>query len=310
MVNMLKRDGKVFDFECKMWSKDGKVKNCLISVRLYLEDGILEGSIIDITERKLVEEKINKLNIELEKRVAKRTEELISVNKELEAFSYSVAHDLKAPLRAINGFSSILMENYLDKVDKEAQNYLNLIKTNIQKMDTLIYDLLELSKIYRHEISFSKIDFNSMVNSIYNEIATPDVKEAFSFKVKSLPDSYGDSHLMHQVWINLLSNALKYTMKSKIKRIEVNGYKEGDNNIYYVKDSGVGFNPEYKNKLFGVFQRLHKTEEFEGTGVGLAIVQRIINRHKGKVWAEGEENNGATFYFSLPNIKIDNEQSK
>ena len=187
---------------------------------------------------------------------------------------------------------------------------MNIIRTNTQKMDQLITDLLALSRVSRSEMRFSRIDMTTLVHSIYHEIASPEMQEKFVFSVSPLPDAYGDPTLMRQVWSNLISNAIKYTMPKDERTIEIGGHTEKGTNAYYVKDSGVGFNPDYTHKLFGVFQRLHKTEEFEGSGVGLAIVQRIIHRHGGHTWAEGKINQGATIYFSLPEKEVDHELPK
>ena len=221
-------------------------------------------------------------------------------NKELEAFSYSVSHDLRAPLRAIEGYSRFVLEDYMEKLDDEGKRLLNIIRTNTRKMDQLITDILALSRVSRTEMKLSRIDMTTLVNSIYHESASPEIQEKFVFSVSALPDAFGDPTLIRQVWANLISNAIKYTLPKEERRIEIGGRVESDMNIYYIKDTGVGFNPDYTHKLFGLFQRLHKAEEFEGTGVGLAIVQRIVLRHGGKVWAEGKVNEGATFWFSMP----------
>jgi PAS domain S-box-containing protein len=237
---------------------------------------------------------------EAEKQQQALAAQLQETNKELEAFSYSVSHDLRSPLRAIDGFSRVLLEEYYNTLDEEGKRLLDVIRFNTQKMDQLITDLLVLSRVSRTGITFSRIDMTTLSRSIYHESASPDDQSKFDFSVAPLPDAYGDPTLMRQVWSNLLSNAIKFTMPKDARKIEIGGRTENGMNIYYVKDTGVGFNPDYTHKLFDLFQRLHKTEEFEGTGVGLAIVQRIIYRHGGQVWAEGKVNEGATFYFSLP----------
>ena len=192
------------------------------------------------------------------------------------------------------------LEDYGSKLDKEGQELLGLIRSNTQKMDQLITDILTLSRVTRSEQKKSKIDMTKMALSMLNEAASPEVQEKISLKIDALPESYADPAFIKQVWINLISNALKFSSLKKKQEITIGGFNREGFNVYYVKDNGVGFNPEYTHKLFGVFQRLHKSEDFEGNGVGLAIVQRIIHRHGGKVWAEGKEGKGATFYFSLP----------
>ena len=258
------------------------------------------GTVLDITERKQAEKELFNLNTQLEQRVIERTSQLEAANKELEAFSYSVSHDLRAPLRAVDGFSKFVLEDYEDKLDSEGKRLLKLIRSNTQKMDQLITDLLALSRVTRNELNFSDINMTQMAISMFNETAAPDVHDKISLKVDPLPEACADPTYMRQVWANLIANAIKFSSKEKKPIIKICGQTETGFNIYCVKDNGVGFNPEYAHKLFGVFQRLHKSDDFEGTGVGLAIVQRIIQRHGGKVWAESVEGKGATFYFSLP----------
>jgi PAS domain S-box-containing protein len=253
-----------------------------------------------LEDQKRAEEEIQKLNAGLETRVVERTSQLEAANKELEAFSYSVSHDLRAPLRAIDGFSRIVVEEYAKKLDAEGNRLLNVICANTKKMDELITDLLNLSRVSRGEMKVIRVDMVKLAKSTYSEAASPDVQQQYEFSVEPLPEAYCDPALVRQVWTNLISNAIKFTATKDVRRIEIGSRTEDGMNIYFVKDSGVGFDPQYASKLFGVFQRLHKSEDFEGTGIGLAIVQRIIHRHGGKVWAEGKVGEGATFYFSLP----------
>jgi PAS domain S-box-containing protein len=236
----------------------------------------------DITERKRAEAKIRNLN------------------HELEAFTYSVSHDLRAPLRSIDGYSKILLEDYFDKLDEEGQRVIQVIMNNAKRMSKLIDDLLEFSRLGRKDISLASLNMTHFVKNIAQELAEHEGKRNIAIKVNPLLPSAVDIDMMHQVWENLLSNAIKYTGKNPNPSIEVSSIQNGNEVAYSVKDNGVGFDMQYVGKLFNVFQRLHKIQDFNGTGIGLAIVKRIIDRHNGRVWAEGKLNGGATFYFTIP----------
>lgn len=227
-------------------------------------------------------------------------EKLEYSNKELESFSYSVSHDLRAPLRAIDGFSKFLLEDYSERLDAEGQRLLKVIKENARKMDKLISDLLSLSRLSRTEIRFTRVDMRQLAASVFNEQTIADAGESFELNLGDLPVVLADPVLMKQVWENLISNAIKYSSKSRTKKIEIACVENDETFQFSIRDHGAGFEKKYKDKLFGVFQRLHKAADYPGTGIGLSIVQRIIARHGGEVWAEGAVNKGAVFNFSLP----------
>jgi two-component system sensor histidine kinase/response regulator len=241
------------------------------------------------------EAKIKDLNTSLQKNL----QQVESMNKELESFSYSVSHDLRAPLRSIMGYAKILEEDYHDKLDNSGKQALGTIQQNAGRMNNLIDDLLEFSKQGRKHLSKSLVNVEELVTKIVSEIGTTNKHNA-EIKVGELHSMYADHSLLTQVWINLISNAIKYSSKKDAPQIQIGSQKNQDEIIYFVRDNGSGFDMTYVDKLFNVFQRLHKSTDFEGTGIGLALVQRIISRHDGRVWAEGKLNEGATFYFSLP----------
>lgn len=264
-----------------------------------LAESLARRAAVAIDNANLYEEAKN-LNQELEERVQKRTEQLEIVNKELEAFSYSVSHDLRAPLRAIDGFSGFLFEDYSEKLDDEGRRLLKVIRSNSVQMGQLIDDLLEFSRMNRVKINFIKINMYDLVREVYEEVVQFEKNREIEFKLADLAGAVGDYGLIKQVWRNLISNAVKYTRKEKISKIKIYSRPENNSMIYYIKDNGVGFDMKYTNKLFGVFQRMHKASEFEGTGVGLALVKRIILKHGGIVKAKSKINEGAVFYFTLP----------
>ena len=282
-----------------------KAQNKLRALNEQLEQKVEERTAAlkaEISERKRAEQEIRKLNEELERRVIDRTAQLQFANNELEAFAYSVSHDLRVPLRAIDGFSLILLDEYTDKLDDEGKRLLSIVRENTKKMGQLIDDLLQFSRAGRKEIVRSEINMEELAHKAFNELKPTAGERNVDLKINSLPPAYGDTSVIYQILINLISNALKYTKPKDAAVVEIGGREEKRENIYYVKDNGVGFDMRYVNKLFGIFQRLHSPEDFEGTGVGLALVQRIIHKHGGRVWAEGKINEGASFYFTLPNI--------
>ncbi|MBI1289591.1 MAG: PAS domain S-box protein [Flavobacteriales bacterium] len=255
---------------------------------------------IDVTDRKKAENELRELNRSLEKMVDQRTAQLQASNQELESFSYSVSHDLRAPLRAINGFSEMLEKQYTQTLDDNAKRLLGIIKSNALTMGKLIDDLLEFSRTGRKEVRNSQVSMQEVVENILSDLKQEYPEGGTKITLGKLPVSKCDPQLMRHVWGNLISNAFKYSSKKENPEITIWAEDTENEILYHIKDNGAGFNMEYADKLFGVFQRLHSTSEFQGTGVGLAIVNRIVNKHGGRVWAEAEVGKGATFHFSLP----------
>jgi PAS domain S-box-containing protein len=248
---------------------------------------------VDITNLKKSEETLKE-----------RTAQLVAANRELESFCYMVSHDLRTPLRAIDGYVRMLLKEYGDKFDEESARKFNVIRSSARMMGQLIEDLLAFSRLGRHHLSMTKLDIDSLVRETWKELQAANPGRELLLTVRDLASAHGDLSLIRQVCTNLLANAVKFTRGRDVSRIETGSYAEGDKVVYYIRDNGIGFDMAYYHKLFGVFQRLHSGEDFEGTGVGLAIVQRIIHYHEGRVWAEAETDKGATFYFTLPSGEL------
>ena len=303
IISKIKSGSYVAHYETERITKSGAIIYISLTVSpIKNEHGMVVGAskiARDITDRKKIEQEILKLNQSLEQKVLDRTAMLEVVNNELESFSYSVAHDLRAPLRIINGYADILKTEYNNKLDAEGDRIINVIMNNTQRMGTLIDEILNLARFGRKELTMQDTNMTTLLDIVIAEqIAI--VKKPVKFNIDKLPNAFCDSALIRQVWSNLISNAIKYSGKEKDPQVEINSILKDNYIVYSVKDNGVGFDMQYSDKLFGVFQRLHKQSEFEGTGVGLALVQRIITKHGGYVWADAEVDKGATFYFSLP----------
>ncbi|MGC4036687.1 MAG: PAS domain S-box protein [Chitinophagaceae bacterium] len=293
LIEIIKRDGLVRDILMEATDYRGAIKWISTSADLVVINGkkCFLTAMIDVTERIAAEEILQQKGRELEE-----------ANKELESFSYSVSHDLRAPLRIIHGYTEIITSDHSERLDDEGKRMLGIVNANVRRMGQLIDDLLNLSRLGRKELAFHTINMQDLVQNIIDEIKVSGTRLPL-FHIGQLNAVRSDNNLIQQVWLNLISNAIKYSRTKEQPVVEIDSKRKGSEIIYCVKDNGVGFNMKYANKLFGVFQRLHKMNEFEGTGVGLALVHRIVTRLGGRVWAEAEIDKGASFFFSLPNDK-------
>jgi PAS domain S-box-containing protein len=279
--------------------EDGQISGAFEVKAFQTTPGNMVAMFADITARKRAEEEILKLNAELEQRVRERTVQLETTIKELEAFSYSVSHDLRAPLRGIDGWSQALLEDYQDKLDEQGRSYIDRVRAGIQHMGHLIDTMIELSRLSRTEMIKRRVDLSALALAIVERLQQDEPQRQVDFRIQAGLTAQGDTHLLEIVLVNLLGNAFKFTAKRTDARIEFGKTELDDRHVFYVRDNGAGFDMTYAQKLFGAFQRMHHVSEFPGTGVGLATVQRIIHRHDGQVWAEAKVECGATFYFTL-----------
>jgi PAS domain S-box-containing protein len=297
------REGLVQDYELGIRHRDGHVTPVVYNAAVYRDEA---GRVIgvfaaarDISERKRAEEEVRKLNEGLERRVRERTAELQATNRELEAFTYSVSHDLRSPLRHIDGFSKLLLEEYSADLPEQARHHLSRIREGALRMGMMVDDLLNLARVGRKEPSMQVTGLSSLLEEAIRDLQPEMAGREIEWRIGKLPFVECDPALMKQVFANLLSNALKFTRPRERAVIEAGETMQDGRAVIFVRDNGVGFSMKYVDKLFGFFQRLHRPEDFEGTGIGLATVQRIVHKHGGRVWAEGELNKGATFYFTL-----------
>lgn len=293
----LAEGGETVNFENRYRCKDGSYRWFTWSARAAMPQNLIYAAGRDTTQQRAAQEKLVQLNEELQRHTA----EVEAANKELEAFSYSVSHDLRAPVRHIDGFVKMLEKHAGSSLDEQGQRYLHIIGDAAHQMGLLIDDLLVFSRMGRTDLRPARVETNSLIDDAIAGLQTEIGERNIEWQIDRLPGVWADAAMLRQVWINLIANAVKYSRPRNPARIQI-GEVDSDERetVFFVRDNGVGFDMQYRDKLFGVFQRLHRAEEFEGTGIGLANVRRIVGRHGGRTWAEGVIDEGATFYFSLP----------
>jgi PAS domain S-box-containing protein len=301
VVGELNEKGFCDNYEAVFRRRDGSRLIGIMSAKIINIQGVphIISVTRDITKRKEAEDEIRSLNTRLEERVAERTIKIESLNRELEEFTYSVAHTMRSPLRALDGFSGMIIKKYSDRLGAEGNRLINVIRSSSNEINTLITEMLEFLRVSLNKLKFSKIDMTELVNKVYHDTVPAEYRDKFIFSVKALPEAVGDPDMVKDLWGNLISNAVKYTLPREERVIEIGSGSVNGVDAYYIKDTGVGFDSKYRDNLFGLFNRLHRVEDFEGIGIGLAVVERIVSRHGGRVWAEGKVGEGATFYFTL-----------
>lgn len=302
-LNRIDSDQKQWEWEAQLTRPDGGKIWVQVGETLVKQNGqtVIDGLLDDITEQKQTAAALANLNKSLERRVEERTMRLESVNKELENFAFSVSHDLRSPIRQIDGFVTLLRQ-HLESItsDETVLHYLDQIAHLTERSGQMIDDLLLFSRTGRAEMEFNRVNMEQLVQSLKQQMDWRDQNQKIRWKIEPLPPIMGDRNLLQQVWQNLLDNAIKYTREREQPQIEIGSISGEENVTFFVKDNGIGFDMNYVNRLFGIFQRLENAQGFEGTGIGLANTRRIVHRHQGEIWAEGSPDRGATFYFKLP----------